>query len=171
VTLLVHELGKSQQARRRGVEHRHLGGVDERGKGVEDVARAHREHVMLEPECRRSRSRRPGLVADVPRQSDRERGDGAVALLSGEAEDGDRVEAAGEVSDHRSVASQPDRGSAAGHGLELVHEHGRVGLEPLLAGVGEVEVPVARELGAAVADAEVRTGRNRSHALEDRLRR
>ena len=67
-------------------------------------------------------------------------------------EDDRRVEPAADVADDRHVAPQPPLDRLPEQRLELVDQRRRVVEPPLLAGVGEVEVPVLLELDPAVLD-------------------
>ena len=82
------------------------------------------------------------LVGPGPVEADRERGDRLAALPAAKAQDDRRIEPAADVADDRHVAPQPALDRLREQRLELLDQRRRVVEPPLLAGVGEVEVPV-----------------------------
>ncbi len=104
-------------------------------------------------------------------------GIGALAQVRGCRDHIGGIDAAAQIADDRHVGAQPDLDRAAEGGLELVDEALLVGGIVLVAGVGEVEVPVAvlAHLGAlavaAEGDLEVVAGQHRLHAFKHRAPR
>ena len=82
-------------------------------------------------------------------------GTASPALPRAQAQHDRRIEPAADVADDRHVAPQPPLDRLPQQVLELVDQRGRVVQPPLLAGVGEVQVPVLLQLDPAVPDAQV----------------